>query len=217
MGLWEAQHPILVRILVRALAWSSRPNKSYYVRHHRRLSYKVGDWVWLRVRQRIPPSSLPPSTTNKVNPRYYGPYQAIEVINEVVVRLRLLPGARIHDVFHIGLLKIFRGQPPNAAPPLPPMHHGAAVPVPAAAVKARLARGVRQILIQWQGQPPLAATWEDIDDFVQRYPKFQLEDDLLIEGGRDVMWGKRYSCKPRIRDRSGQRPPGRSSGISHRV
>lgn len=131
-----------------------------------------------------PPPSLPPSTTNKVNPRYYGPYQAIEVINEVVVRLRLMPGARIHDVFHIGLLKIFRGQPPNAAPPLPPMHHGAAVPVPAAAVKARLARGVRQILIQWQGQPPLAATWEDIDDFVQRYPKFQLEDDLLIEGER---------------------------------
>jgi hypothetical protein len=65
MGLWEAQHPILVRILVRALAWSGRPNKSYYVRHHRRLSYKVGDWVWLRVRQRIPPPLFPATFDDK--------------------------------------------------------------------------------------------------------------------------------------------------------
>ena len=73
------------------------------------------------------------------------------------------------------------------------MHPGAALPAPAKALKARLARGVRQVLIQWEGTPASAASWEDIDDFIQRYPSFQLEDDLLVEGGRDVMWGKKYS------------------------
>jgi len=27
------------------------------------------------------------------------------------------------------------------------------------------------------------ATWEDIDSFTERYPAFQLEDELLVEGG----------------------------------
>ena len=44
------------------------------------------------------------------------------------------------------------------------MHHGAAISVPDTAVKARLARGVRQVLIQWRGEPPSAATWEDVED-----------------------------------------------------
>lgn len=122
--------------------------------------------------------------SGKLRPRYYGPYQVTELINVVAVRLRLPEGARVHDVFHVGLLKPFDGQPPASPPPMPPMHHGAAVPVPARAIKACLARGARQVLIQWQGEAPSAATWEDVDSFVQRYPQFQLEDELLIERGR---------------------------------
>jgi hypothetical protein len=38
-----------------------------------------------------------------------------------------------------------------------------------------------------------SATWEDLDTFRDMYPDFQLEDELDIEGGRDVMWGCTYS------------------------
>jgi len=190
--------------------------KSYYDRRHRQETYTVGDWVWLRVRHRTP-LTLQRATSGKLCPRYYGPYQVIEIINEVpplfwpllcLGALQLPLGARIHDVFHIGLLKRFNGQPPESPPPLPPMHHCAAIPVPAAAVKARLARGVRQVLIQWQGQPASAASWEDVDSFVQRYLQFQLADELLVEGGRDVMWGKTYFS--RGKNKAGQ--SGQSSG-----
>jgi hypothetical protein len=61
--------------------------------------------------------------------------QVMEVINKVVVRLRLPPRAHIHDVFHVGLLNLFRGQPPESTQPLPPTHHGVAIPVPAAALR----------------------------------------------------------------------------------
>jgi len=77
-------------------------------------------------------------------------------------------------------------------PALPPTHHGATQPVPERATRTRLARGVRQVLVHWQGEPAASATWEDIESFIDRYPSFKLEDELLVEGGRDVMWGRQY-------------------------
>jgi hypothetical protein len=50
-------------------------------------------------------------------------------------------------------------------------------------VHARLARGVRQVLIQWKGEHAASATWEDLDSFRDKHPTFQLEDELLVEGG----------------------------------
>ena len=92
------------------------------------------------------------------------------------------------------------GEPPAAPPPLPVIHNGAVEPEPERVVRARLARGVRQVLIQWKGEPAASATWEDLDSFRDKHPAFQLEDELLVEGGRDVMWGRSYSRKQRARD-----------------
>ena len=167
-----------------------------YNKHHRELSFAVGDWVWLRLRHRAP-ASLQGVTKGKLRPRFFGPYKVAAIINDVAYRLELPPRARLHDVFHVGLLKKYVGPPPQAPPPLPPTHHGATQPVPERASKARLARGVRQVLIHWQNEPPISARWEDLEDFQDRYPSFQLEDELLLQGGRDVMWGRQYTRRPR--------------------
>jgi len=159
----------------------------------------VGDWALLRLRQRAA-SSLPQPVTGKLRPRFYGPYRVTELLNDVAVRLALPPQARLHDVFHIGLLKKFHGSPPDAPPALPAVHHGAVVPEPERAVKMRLARGVRQLLIQWKGESPASATWEDADAFTAKYPEFQLEDALALEEGGDVMWGRTYVRRRRARD-----------------
>jgi hypothetical protein len=115
--------------------------KLYYDRNHRPVSYQVGDWALLRLRQRSA-SSLPQAAGGKLKPRFVGPYRVIELINDVAVRLALPAGARIHDVFHVGLLKKFQGAPPAETPPLPPLRHGAIEPEPERAVRYRLARGV---------------------------------------------------------------------------
>jgi hypothetical protein len=64
----------------------------------------------------------------------------------------------------------------------------------------RLLRGVRQVLIHWQGASPASATWEDLDTFRASYPLFQLEDELPLEEGRDVMYGNTYTRRHRARD-----------------
>jgi hypothetical protein len=173
--------------------------KRHYDRDHRAVSYQVGDWVLLRLHHR-PVASLPQASAGKLKARYYGPYRVTELINSVAVRLDLPPQARLHDVFHVGLLKKFHGDPPAAPPVLPQVHHGAVVPEPERAVKFRVARGVRQVLVQWKGASPSSASWEDVDAFRAKYPSFQLEDELPLEERRDVMWGKVYTRRRRARD-----------------
>jgi hypothetical protein len=123
-----------------------------------------------------------------------------ELINDVVVRLQLPPGARLHDVFHVGVLKKFVGTPPAAPPVLPSVLHGAVMPEPTRVTGARMARGVRQVLVEWRDEPAASATWEDFDDFRAQFPAFQLEDELDFEGGGDVMCGRSYARRRRARD-----------------
>jgi hypothetical protein len=56
------------------------------------------------------------------------------------------------------------------------------------------------VLIHWKGETAASVTWEDVDSFLDKYPAFQLEDELLVEGGRDVMWGRAYARRRRARD-----------------
>jgi hypothetical protein len=165
--------------------------KRHYDKHHREVHYKEGDWVWLRLRLRQrAAASLHVPTAGKLKPRYYGPYRVVAVINEVAYQLELPPRAHLHNMFHVGLLKPFVGTPP---PALPPIHNGAAVPEPERVLRSRLARGVRQLLVHWKGEPAVSATWEDADSFIDRYPLFQLEDELLVGGGGGVViWGRHY-------------------------
>jgi hypothetical protein len=130
----------------------------------------------------------------------------------VAVRLELPPGARLHDVFHIGLLKKFHGLPPDVPPALPPLHHGAIVLEPEHVVRFRLARGVRQALVQWKDESPASTTWEDIDVLRAKYPALQLEDELSLEGGRCHVGENLHQETPSQRCAPGNGTCGRTHG-----
>ncbi|XP_066381897.1 uncharacterized protein [Miscanthus floridulus] len=187
--------------------------KRHYDKTHRQVSYAVGDWALLRLHHRAA-SSLPQASTGKLKPRYFGPYRVVELINEVAVRLDLPAGARIHNVFHVGVLKKFQGPPPDAVPPLPPLRHGAIDPEPERAVRYRFANGVPQVLVQWKGASAASATWEDTAAFRAKYPSFQLEDELTLGGEGDVMFGRTYTRRRRARDvrRAQERAAERANG-----
>ena len=97
--------------------------------------------------------------------------------------------ARLHDIFNVALLKPYRGEPPAATPALPPASDGRLLPAPDKALKAQQHRGVWHLLIPWPGFLAEDATWEQLDEFRQHFPDFQLEDELFVQAGRNVMTG----------------------------
>jgi hypothetical protein len=163
------------------LQQAQESQKRAYDQHHRKVVYQVGDWTFLRLRQRSA-ALLSRTPTGKLKPRYVGPYRVQEVINEAAVRLQLPEGARLHDVFHVGVLKKLVGTSPAEPPVLPATLNGAVVSAPGRILAGRLARGVHQVLVQWQDEQSVSATWEDLNDFRARFPNFQLEDELAFEG-----------------------------------
>jgi hypothetical protein len=176
-----------------------RHTKRQYDRQHRTVSFAVGDWAWLCLHHGSH-GSLTSTSSGKLRQCYFDPYKVIEMINSVDFHLALPPGARLHDVFHVGLLKKFVGTPPNAPPQLLPVHNGAIVPTPACVLRLWMSdSGIRQALVQWEGLPPSSASWENLEQFKKCYPQFQLEDELLLKGGSDVMWGKYYSRRRKRR------------------
>jgi hypothetical protein len=186
----EAREAFLADVCYRLEQAQASPNL-HYDRQHRQVSYQVGDWALLRLWQRAA-SSQPRTTTGKLKPRFVGPYRVVEIINDVIVRLELPQRARLHDVFYVGVLKKFIGAPPASPPAMPAIHNGAVIQEPLRVEQARLARGVHQVLVHWRGEPRESASWEELDEFHSKYPNFQLEDELGLEGGRDVMWGRTY-------------------------
>ncbi|KAK1628363.1 hypothetical protein QYE76_002678 [Lolium multiflorum] len=174
--------------------------RKYYDAHHREAEFTVGDWVWLRLLHRTT-QSLDPRSRRKLGPRYAGPFRVLERIGKLAYRLELPAGSRLHDVFNVGLLKAYRGDPPSAPPALPPTSDGRLEPAPASVarvLKAQQRRGVWHVLVHWTGLPEDEATWEKLEDLCQQFPEVQLEDELFEKAGRDVMVGLTYQRRKPI-------------------
>jgi hypothetical protein len=152
--------------------------KQQYDGHHRDIEFAVGQWVWLRLRHRQA-TAITPATPTKLSPRFFGPYKILERIGTLAYRLELPARAHIHDVFHVSLLKQFHGEPPESIVPLPDLLHGRVLPIPQAVLRARLNRGVWEILVQWKDHPPTETSWMTVQSFRTNYPLFQLEDELF--------------------------------------
>ncbi|XP_038892580.1 uncharacterized protein LOC120081623 [Benincasa hispida] len=84
--------------------------KSYADKRRRELEFEVGEWVFLRLSPWK--EILQFGRKGKLSPRYIGPYEIVERVSAAAYRLQLPKElARIHDVFHVSMLRKYVTDP----------------------------------------------------------------------------------------------------------
>lgn len=156
--------------------------RSHADQRRRDLSFEVGDWVYLKL-QPYRQFSVAARLSAKLSPRFFGPYEITEKLGSVAYRLALPPGSKIHNVFHVSLLRRYHGSVPAASPPLPQLDDAtsAVLPQPEVVLDRRIIqkhkyRPKTEILVKWKGAPLEDATWENEWRMSKTYPDFILAD-----------------------------------------
>jgi hypothetical protein len=111
------------------------------------------------------------ATPSKLGPKFYEPYRVLQKVGEVSYKVQLPQNVRIHDVFHVSFFKKFEGTTLTALVPLLDILRGKVIPTPDNVLKARLNRGVWETQVQWVGRAASDVSWEDLQEFKQRYPQ----------------------------------------------
>jgi hypothetical protein len=149
-------------------------------------NFTCGEWVFVKLRAHRQ-TSVVSRINAKLAAKYYGPYPIVEKIGAVAYKLKLPEGSRIHPVFHVSLLKKAVGEY-HGDEELPDLlEEQAKIYEPEAILAARAQKKqgeeVRQVLVHWKGKTVEEATWEDEMMIRSQFPKFDLEDKAIVEGG----------------------------------
>ena len=107
---WEEAYKKVKEALQRTQA----KQKQAANRHRRHLEFALGDWVLLRFEKaRLKKVKEKERLYPMLSMRYYGPFQVTERINDVAYRLKLRDHWKIHNAFHVSLLRPFNGDVPE--------------------------------------------------------------------------------------------------------
>ncbi|MCO5607209.1 hypothetical protein L7F22_061402 [Adiantum nelumboides] len=138
--------------------------------HRREMVFSLGDWVLLRFEKaRLKKMKGKERLFPKLSMRYYGPFQACDKISDVAYRLKLPESWRIHNAFHVSLLRPYVGNVPEDLPvedqPEVEELDEILVPEQILAHKERKVKGkvARRYLVKFRNYPPMDAKWMEED------------------------------------------------------
>jgi hypothetical protein len=147
-----------------ALQRAQAAQKQQADKKRRDVKFKVGDQVLLSTHN----IKLKSRFNTKLLPRFMGPFMILECIGPVAYRLELPDNIRVHPVFHVSLLKLYRtppgGQGKMRHPPVDWINDEPVCEVEKILLhKDRRVGGnrlKRRFLIKWKGYGVEHNTWE---------------------------------------------------------
>lgn len=110
----------ILRDLKRNLQVAQEHMKIQSDKHIREVEFTIGDFVYLKL-QPYRQTSIAFRHSLKLSPCFYGPFEIVEKVGSVAYRLRLREDAKIHNVFHVSLLRKHLGARPPPTSTLPPV------------------------------------------------------------------------------------------------
>ena len=147
------------------MAQAQHRQKAMADAHRRDLEFAVGDQVLLATRhlRRAGPG-------RSLLPRFVGPHRVAKRVGKVAYELELPASMRMHDVFHVSLLKPYRSDGRCQPPAVTLMPDGTEEYLvdrvvehrsrPAGKVRGRRKAPIKEYLVQWLGYGPEHNTWE---------------------------------------------------------
>jgi ribosomal protein L21E len=136
--------------------------------------FEVGDHVYVKVKPRK--SSLRLGSSVKLSPRYCGPFEILARIGPVAYQLALPANIRVHNVFHVSLLKKYVHDATHVIDwtDIQVEPEGDFQVEPECIIDTRehvlRNRTIRQVKVQWRHLSPAEATWEMEDYTRVAYP-----------------------------------------------
>ncbi|GAV64392.1 Chromo domain-containing protein [Cephalotus follicularis] len=113
----------------------------------------------------------------KLAPRYIGPFEILERVEEVAYQLALPPAlSNVHNVFHISMLRRYIPDPSHVLDydTVPVQDDLSCEELPARILDRKTqtlrSRTISMVKVQWQYHKPDEATWEREEDIRERYP-----------------------------------------------
>jgi hypothetical protein len=164
-----------VQMVHESLRVAQTRQKSYADKRRRDLSFKVGDFIYLKVSPMRGTRRF--KVKGKLAPRYVGPFKIIDRKGEVTYQLELPPQlSDVHDVFHMSQLKKCLWVPEEQLP-MEEIDWGGdliyserLIKILDIAERVTRSKVIKMCKVQWSHHTEDEATWEHEEELRADYP-----------------------------------------------
>nr|XP_027067020.1 uncharacterized protein LOC113692707 [Coffea arabica] len=198
---WVEEAFARVKVIRQRLQTAQNRQKSYADHQRKDLEFENVDKVFLRITPLK--GKIEAGKGKKLQPRYIGPFNILQQIGNVAYRLEQPASlSRIHDVFHVSLLKKYHPDPTHILPPEDIeldeslTYEERPIRILDRKVKDLRNKQIPLVKVLWRHHEVEEVTWELEKDMQEKYPElfttkwFYAYHGVTIQYGVGIKFGE---------------------------